>query len=396
MTIHLHLLPKALPDETLYSVVYRFARLNGLADKEACAYLFGVQDRPVVSDALVDLAHFCKATENAYGRPDEVLGTLTHWPFFRVFATHPSIGTPIAEPPHALAAHFSSWLGLAALSNSQPHVWRLCPACIAQDIETFGIAYWHMTHQLPGVVICLFHDKNLQETRLPYRARQKCFLGPEIIQASLADNASCQEHDPIDAVLEIARFAQSALNSQNCEITPAILRGVILDALRTMGLTNKAGVIHPKEFAAHFVAHHAKLADLDHFAPYLNTKALARLAKGLSAYPMMLPPTQSLLIAKWLFGSWERFHAHCVWRATIDAPAPFLPRKASRHSQGQNQKEHRLTCLAFMASAPSASRTDFWQAHPKACRWLAQFDSDWLESRLPRAKKYAPRQLELF
>lgn len=387
-----YLLPEAFPDETLYSVVSRFTWLNGLRDHEACEYLLGIQDRPLVSDALVDLAHFCGATDNAYGEPGAVLNNLTLWPFFRNLATHPSIETPISEQAHPYDACSASGLGLAALSNAQPHVWRLCPTCVARDIEMFGVTYWHRSHQLPGVAICLLHDEPLRDIRLPHRARQKCFLDPETMQASLAENAARPDLAPADAAMEIARFAQSALNSRNAEITPAILRGVIVDALATMGLATKAGVIHPKGFAARFVAHHAKFSALERLA----LKALAQLASGLSAHPMMFPPTLSLLIANWLHGSWERFHAHCAWRATIDAPAPCLRREALQQPPGQNRRDHRLTCLAFMASAPGASRTEFWHAHPKACRWLTQYDSDWLESRLPRLKKHAPRQLELF
>lgn len=390
-----HVLPKAFPDETLYGAVSRFGRLNGLADHQACELLFGDQDRPLVSDVLADLEHFCRATECAYGGPDEVLNTLTLWPFFANLATHPAIETPVSKP--APPRRLPSALGLAALSNSQPHVWRMCTACIAQDLDTFGVAYWHRTHQLPGVAVCLVHVQHLHELRIPYWARQKCFLGAEALYATFEKSPSHGKSDCTHATLEIARFAQLALSARNCQlVSPTTIQGVILDALGTRGLTNRGGAINPKEFAAQFIMNYETLAGCNNYSAYLNTKALARLAKALSNSPTMIPPTLSVLVATWLFGSWEGFRAHCEWRASLDTPLECFPLEDEKRPTSENRKEHREACLAFMASLSGASRTDFWHAHPKACRWLAQFDCEWLEYRLPITKVYAPRQLKLF
>lgn len=388
------LIPEAFPDETLYGVVSRYGWLNGLADHDACEFLFGRQNSPLVSDVLADLEHFCMATEFAYGGPNDVVSTLTPWPFFLNMATHPAIKTPVSGSPSGKLS--PSALGLAALSNSQPHVWRICGDCIAQDLKTFGVAYWHRTHQLPGVAVCPVHGEQLHEVRIPHWARQKHFLATEALLVCFDGGSSHGKHDCSNAVLETARFAEHALNARDFELDPAAMQGVILDALRLRGLTNRGDVINAKEFAAQFLTHHAELAGCNHFSACLNNKALSRLAKALSNSPTMIPPTLSVLIATWLFGSWEGFRARCEWRTALDSPTPLPPPKAPRPSLARNRQEHRQTCLTFMASAPAASRTDFWHAHPRACRWLTQYDGDWLESKLPIAKKYAPKQLTLF
>lgn len=185
-------------------------------------------------------------------------------------------------------------------------------------------------------------------------------------------------------------FVRSAISS------PSVVRGVFLDALGTMGLANRSGAINPKDFTAAFLSHYEVLSVSSHFSSCLNPKSLTRVAKGLSVSPVMIAPTFSLMVATWLFGSWERFRAHCRWRATLDAPAADLLLESPRPSSERNRKEHRQTCLEFKASAPAASRTDFWHAYPKACRWLAQYDREWLESRLPIAKEHPPKQLALF
>lgn len=391
-----HVFPTALPDETLYGVVSRFGKPNGLADPDVCEFLFGGQGTARVSDVLADVDHFCHATEDTYGKPKDVLNTLTLWPFFRNMATHPLIESPIEEPTHPRVARLPPALSLAALSNSQPNVWRLCHACVAQDIETFGHAYWHRMHQLPGVAICLTHGAPLLEARIPYWRRQKGFLELEPSGTYLDTSPPCIRNDSTDPILRIAHFAKEALNADDCAVSATIVRGVFLDALGMMGLSNRSGAINPKDFTAGFLSHYAVLSSTSQFSSCLNPKSLTRLAKALSASPVMIGPTLGLMIAAWLFGSWERFRAHCQWRATLDAPATHLPLTSPKPSSELNRKEHRQTCLQFKASVPAASRTDFWHAHPKACRWLSQYDSEWLESRLPIAKEHAPKQLTLF
>jgi hypothetical protein len=316
-------------------------------------------------------------------------------------ATHPSVEVPRAESPNDRVQPAPLCLGLAGLSNAQPHIWRWCPACVSQDIESYGMAYWHRTHQLPSVLLCPFHGLPLHEVRIPYWARQKCFLDPETLQPDLDSADSWPTDSCADSALEIARFAQMALNAEDGEATPAIVRGAILDGLSTLGLIGRKSDIHPKEFANSFLESHGRLANIDHFSLYLNAKTLARLAKTMNASPVMLPPTLSVMIAHWLFGSWDLFRAHCEWRRAIDTPATLshahrLQAESFARAPDQSREEHRQICMKFMTSVSVASRTDFWHAHPKSCRWLAQYDRDWFDSTLPTAKTYAPKQLELF
>lgn len=397
-----YILPKALPDETLYSLVSRIAWLNGVpSDRQACELLLGVLGTPRVSDAIVDLVHFCVATEYAYGKPDDVLGSLSIWPFFRNMATHPSVEVPRAESPDDRRRLTPRDLGLAGLSNAQPHIWRWCSACILRDIEEYGLAYWHRTHQLPGVVVCAHHGRPLNEAHIPYWARQKCFLAPESVQAGLESTISCSGDHCTGMALEIAHFAKSALDGGNGEVTPAIIQGAFFDGLRAMNLIDGKAHIHVHRFASSFLDHYGELTHIDHFSPFLNTKALFRLAKAMGTSSMVLPPTLGLMIANWVFGSWELFRASCDWRMTIDTPFRLGHQTSeqtvvSDNTLEQSRTEHRRACVKFMASVPIATRTDFWHAHSKSCRWLAQHDRDWFDSTLPTAKMYAPRQLKLF
>lgn len=34
---------------------------------------------------------------------------------------------------------------------------RFCPECVAEDIRVLGESYWHLSHQLPGCLVCHRH-----------------------------------------------------------------------------------------------------------------------------------------------------------------------------------------------------------------------------------------------
>jgi len=78
------------------------------------------------------------------------------------------------SPPNYLADHSLHFLGRAILQKEAPrereHVVYvralrplrdeayLCGACIRADLQSFGMPYWHVDHQLPGNLWCVTHD----------------------------------------------------------------------------------------------------------------------------------------------------------------------------------------------------------------------------------------------
>jgi hypothetical protein len=72
---------------------------------------------------------------------------------------------------------------------------RLCPGCFEEDLKRHGEPYWHRSHQLPGVWVCLRHECFLHETdamvagsrtdlRLPHQTTAKP-LGLEPVPIAL-------------------------------------------------------------------------------------------------------------------------------------------------------------------------------------------------------------------
>jgi len=45
--------------------------------------------------------------------------------------------------------------------------WRFCPGCVEREWATTRESWWHRSHNLPGVVVCLVHRAYLHESTVP-------------------------------------------------------------------------------------------------------------------------------------------------------------------------------------------------------------------------------------
>ncbi len=57
-------------------------------------------------------------------------------------------------------------LGVVASGIARPFFLRYCPLCLIHDRAVIGEAYWHRTHQLPGVLVCPVHAIWLEDSNV--------------------------------------------------------------------------------------------------------------------------------------------------------------------------------------------------------------------------------------
>lgn len=157
-----YLLQRPLPDELLSSVWVRSARRAGLPIGTVTrALTHGRKWAPSFFHAghLADLAPLMGAA------PVDLLWQHTVFPY----------ATAFFEPDvfeNALLAALSTGhaaAGMGAVTQSvSDHVRfrRYCPVCVREDRKRWGESYWHRAHNLPGVMLCLGHDRVLGETEL--------------------------------------------------------------------------------------------------------------------------------------------------------------------------------------------------------------------------------------
>ncbi|EGR0501865.1 transposase [Vibrio cholerae] len=164
--------PKAQPDETLFSRIVRYVSLSGL-QKEHCLNTLVGNRRAVIHPYLtadLDLiSRFTNESANFLCREQTLRPLFSHFlPKYREIIKDCSIGT-------------SELVRACQLSTFREHeqlTLKYCPVCAEEDIYKVGVAYWHCSHQIPGVDACSEHGVWLIHQELHEREHFRSYLFP--------------------------------------------------------------------------------------------------------------------------------------------------------------------------------------------------------------------------
>nr|WP_314901743.1 TnsD family Tn7-like transposition protein [uncultured Deefgea sp.] len=160
-------MPAWLPDETLFSLASRWHRLSGeLRASSTSRRLFGLAQAGTRHDFPSGLAHFVQVSDGVWG--DEYALAIDHTilNFYRPFLTESMTRDLIQQMAGPSIAHLKFKLGLLTSRFRAHHPLKACPLCIQADRSQYGWAYWHLSHQYPGVWVCTKHGVLLQESML--------------------------------------------------------------------------------------------------------------------------------------------------------------------------------------------------------------------------------------
>lgn len=145
--------PPIYPDETVYSYVARLHLYWGETNhRKTAKRWFGKSPISIDQRLPIGLDFLAKSSGNCVV---DLLTNHTYFPLFAAFSSNQerlqrallsSSGQSVAN------ASSVSQAGFEALGGS----WY-CPDCVEQDRANFGIAYWHLTHQMHGVTCCPIH-----------------------------------------------------------------------------------------------------------------------------------------------------------------------------------------------------------------------------------------------
>lgn len=157
--------PPIFPDETVYSYVARLHKYWAETNHRATAMRwFGKAPINIDQRLPIGIAHLAEATGNV---SESLLQHHTFFPLFSGFVSSPraleeamlsNSGNQLANASNVAQA------GVKTLGGS-----RYCPLCLEQDKRHFGVAFWHLSHQMHGVTCCSVHDINLIQVELSPR-----------------------------------------------------------------------------------------------------------------------------------------------------------------------------------------------------------------------------------
>jgi hypothetical protein len=169
----MHFFPPLFPDEILYSVFARFHDYSGNENyKKTMRDLFGSMTVCSVTDFPCHLAELSQRIPGKVIHKETFLYQHTLFPYYSHFGLNNRLDDVIYEMMYRDGSAIHMKMGMTA--NNVKNVSRLkyCLSCSKNDRSQYGIAYWHRTHQLPGVIVCHKHQTRLIESVIPFASRR--------------------------------------------------------------------------------------------------------------------------------------------------------------------------------------------------------------------------------
>lgn len=364
------IIPKALPDEALISLLARFCLFNGFQDAVAAmSWLSGRRQTSFVG-AEIDLNKFVSVASECVGASHRSIDRLT------------TVGALISlgEMRWLASANRQSRFGTSRMGDltfSGLVRLRFCTSCRQNDIERYGMSYWHRQHLYPFTHVCAVHRKPLVILNAR-RADLHDGLTLPSKSRDLSNTGSSDVGIPGPFAYELADVLMDCTNGDVIE--ELVIHATIVDALVTRGFGTRSGMWHANALTEFL---RAKIIQLGTEVSSPGAHVLARQVVAGLRGRKWLPFTHGILIASF-FSSWRAFVESARWfevLGIVDTRESEV--LAKRNAKVSAVTGHRDNCLDFVAAYPRGSRSDFARHKARSFRWLLHYDRPWFDEVLP-------------
>lgn len=150
-------------DETFFSLCCRQHLFLGHADTATTLkWLYGSK-QPTTHDFPSNIGSLSNRMIAVWGDSRSIILERTILPFFVPFQSQTRIDAAVDAMESKAIGSLKYSLGLLTGRFGAEHPLKSCLVCMSEDRATSGVAYWHLSHQYPGVVLCPVHDVLLRE-----------------------------------------------------------------------------------------------------------------------------------------------------------------------------------------------------------------------------------------
>lgn len=303
-------IPAWLPDETLFSLASRFHVLSGnrLASATTQA-LFGSPTHGCEHDFPTNLSKLSRRTGGVLGDASAVAMTRTVLPFYLPLQTSAASAAALRSLVDRSDRVLKFRLGILTSRFRGNHPLKACRQCMSADATRFGAAYWHLSHQLPGVWVCHQHGELLRQSTVKS-------TGVNRFGWHLPDDATLTVAGPainIDETAALSRLSELSL-AWTWRLTGLSLSAdALADAYRTAVLERFGpSALHVRRRSALGAAFCQSMQPLRtvyelRAFPAGVDEALAQIRQHILAPRGGTHPLRHIAVIHWLFEGWEHF-----------------------------------------------------------------------------------------
>lgn len=156
-----------LPDETFFSLCSRQHVLScNVLSETTSIQLLGLTKKRIKHDLPCGLDAFEHNSSGFWGSANSIILDRTILPFFAPFSSEVEVNAAISTFKTARIGSLKYRLGLITGGFGAEHPLKGCPECLKCDLSQYGVAYWRLAHQYPGMVLCPSHQVWLRESNM--------------------------------------------------------------------------------------------------------------------------------------------------------------------------------------------------------------------------------------
>lgn len=197
-------LPSTLPDETFHSRICRHFSHSGLTTAQYLEKILGNEKYTLHPYFVGDLSRIAVLINEP---PVDIIKYQSLNPLFSYFL--PKYKHIINDSNTNVSQVIRACQVSTFRDREQLNI-KFCPQCAKDEIQEFGVSYWHCLHQISGVEVCSKHHVWLVHRALPERSHISSYFFP----SESAETNNCSQ-----LAFKFVNYCRSLLNQiRNAEL----------------------------------------------------------------------------------------------------------------------------------------------------------------------------------
>ncbi|MCK8487022.1 TnsD family transposase [Paenibacillus sp. MBLB2552] len=247
--------PSIFPDELLYSILARYHLFVGNTSTKAT--ILDLYDRSSVCAVTGLPAHIEKISLLMKGKvtAQELIVNHTLFPYFACFLPDNRIHFMEQTMTGDSGGSVHARLGLLASAVKIPPNLKYCGQCLKDDIEEYGVPYWHRSHQIPGVHFCHKHKCELLESTISTTMRRNrhefVALNEKQVGEMILDEAVARQYKEL--FIYIAKQSYKLLHTDYERVSLESLHDFYLSKLYENAMITPSGSIRFEKLRDRFL-----------------------------------------------------------------------------------------------------------------------------------------------